>query len=96
MTSVAAIGLDIAKSVFQVHGVDTAGQVVIRQRLARRRVPRVFREAGHIFLCSTERGVMSIVEANNSFEDWLLDKHDLSAAVARPHLYSPGSFQNPL
>ena len=38
MTSVATIGLDIAKSVFQVHGVDTAGQVVIRQRLARRRV----------------------------------------------------------
>ena len=38
MTSVATIGLDIAKSVFQVHGVDTAGQVVVRQRLARRRV----------------------------------------------------------
>jgi transposase len=32
------IGLDIAKSVFQVHGVDADGQVVIRQRLTRRRL----------------------------------------------------------
>jgi len=28
MASVAAIGLDIAKSVFHVHGVDAAGQVI--------------------------------------------------------------------
>ena len=42
MTSVAIIGLDIAKSVFQVHGVDTAGQVVVRQRLMRRRVLAFF------------------------------------------------------
>ena len=32
MTSVATIGLDIAKSVFQLHGVNAAGQVVNRQR----------------------------------------------------------------
>ncbi len=30
MQTVSTIGLDIAKSVFQVHGVDDAGQVVIR------------------------------------------------------------------
>ena len=30
---VATIGLDIAKTVFQVHGVDAKGQVVVRQRL---------------------------------------------------------------
>jgi len=35
---ITTIGLDIAKNVFQVHGVDAAGQVLIRQRLARRRV----------------------------------------------------------
>ena len=40
--TVATIGLDIAKSVFQVHGVDAAGQVVVRQRLARRRVLSFF------------------------------------------------------
>ena len=42
MTSVVTIGLDIAKSVFQVHGVDAAGQVVVRQRLTRRRVLAFF------------------------------------------------------
>src|SRR5271165_6399032 len=42
MALVATIGLDIAKTVCQVHGVDAAGQVVIRQRLARRRVLAFF------------------------------------------------------
>jgi len=35
---VITIGLDIAKSVFQVHGVDDAGTVVIRRQLRRSRV----------------------------------------------------------
>ena len=30
MQTVSTIGLDIAKSVFQVHGVDANGQVIIR------------------------------------------------------------------
>src|SRR5262245_10947316 len=38
MQSITTIGLDIAKSVFQVHGVDAAGQVVVRRRLRRRHV----------------------------------------------------------
>jgi len=38
MQTVATIGLDIAKSVFQVHGVDAAGQMVIRRQLKRRQV----------------------------------------------------------
>jgi transposase len=33
MHTVTTIGLDIAKSVFQVHGVDAGGQVVIRRQL---------------------------------------------------------------
>jgi transposase len=36
MQAVTTIGLDIAKSVFQVHGQDGAGQVVIRRQLKRR------------------------------------------------------------
>ena len=32
------IGLDIAKSSFQVHGVDTHGKVVVRKQLSRRKV----------------------------------------------------------
>ena len=38
MQAVTTIGLDIAKSVFQVHGVDAAGQVLIRRQLKRRAV----------------------------------------------------------
>ena len=36
MQVVTTVGLDIAKSVFQVHGVDAAGQGVIRRQLKRR------------------------------------------------------------
>src|SRR4029450_11325313 len=38
MGEVSTIGLDIAKSVFQVHGVDDAGAVVIRRRISRSKV----------------------------------------------------------
>ena len=38
MQTVTTIGLDMAKSVFQVHGVDAAGAVVIRRQLKRRHV----------------------------------------------------------
>jgi transposase len=39
---VTTIGLDIAKHVFQVHGVDERGRVVLRKRLARARVLEFF------------------------------------------------------
>ena len=42
MQAITTIGLDIAKSVFQVHGVDAAGQVVIRRQLKRRYVLAFF------------------------------------------------------
>ncbi len=35
MSQVVAIGLDIAKPVFQLHGVDAAGAVLLRKRLPR-------------------------------------------------------------
>ena len=38
MQAITTIGFDIANSVFQVHGVDAAGQVVIRHKLKRRYV----------------------------------------------------------
>src|SRR5271156_6816521 len=42
MKQVMTIGLDIAKSVFLVHGVDAAGHVVLRQKLSRSRVLEFF------------------------------------------------------
>jgi transposase len=35
MQTITTIGLDIAKSVFQVHGVSADGQVMIRRQLKR-------------------------------------------------------------
>ena len=42
MGEVSTIGLDIAKSVFQVHGVDGAGAVVMRKRISRAKMLEFF------------------------------------------------------
>jgi transposase len=39
---ITTIGLDLAKSVFQVHGVDAAGQIVVRKKLRRAEVLTFF------------------------------------------------------
>ena len=44
MQVITTIGLDIAKSVFQVHGVDAGGQVVMRRQLKRRYVLTFFQK----------------------------------------------------
>src|SRR6516164_9974222 len=44
MQAVTTIGFDIAKSVFQVHGVDMQGSVIIRRQLKRRQVLTFFRK----------------------------------------------------
>ena len=44
MGEVSTIGLDIAKSLFQVHGVDSAGTVVIRKRVSRAKMLEYFGE----------------------------------------------------
>lgn len=42
MAQVVTIGLDIAKSVFQVHGVAADGEVVIRRQLRRAQMIEFF------------------------------------------------------
>jgi transposase len=42
MTTVTTIGLDLAKKVFQVHGVDTEGKVVVARKLRRKEVLAFF------------------------------------------------------
>jgi len=44
MGEVSTIGFDIAKSVFQVHGVDDSGAVLIRKRVSRAKVLEFFAE----------------------------------------------------
>jgi transposase len=44
MTEVSTIGLDLAKRVFHVHGVEPSGQVVVRRKLTRGQVLPFFRK----------------------------------------------------
>jgi transposase len=44
MQAVTTIGLDIAKSLFQAHGVDVHGNVVVRRQLRRRQVLPFFKK----------------------------------------------------
>src|ERR1700688_3106788 len=44
MQAITTIGLDIAKSVFQVHGIDGEGNVILRRQLKRRYVPAFFQK----------------------------------------------------
>src|ERR1700745_20106 len=44
MQSISTIGLDIAKSVFKVHGVDAAAQILLRRQLKRRYVLAFFQK----------------------------------------------------
>ena len=55
MGEVSTIGLDIAKSVFQVHGVDDTGAVVIRKRVSRAKVLEFFR--GLAAMCGWNRSL---------------------------------------
>jgi len=42
MGEISMIGLDLAKNVFQIHGVDASGQVVLRRQLRRNAVEKFF------------------------------------------------------
>ena len=44
MQAITTIGLDIAKSVFQVHGIDAEGNVIVRRQLKRRYVLAFFQK----------------------------------------------------
>ena len=52
MGEVSTIGLDIAKAVFQVYGVDGAGAVVIRKRNSRVKMLEFFADCRHAWLGS--------------------------------------------
>ena len=42
MNEISTVGLDLAKNVFQVHGVDASGEVVLRRQLRRGAVEKFF------------------------------------------------------
>ena len=61
MQSVTTIGLDIAKSVFQVHGIDAEGKVIIRRQLKRRYVLAFFEKLPPCLVGIGLRHVASLV-----------------------------------
>jgi hypothetical protein len=50
MSEVSTIGLDIAKQVFQMHGADASGHVLLRKRLTRARLIEFFRSQPRCFV----------------------------------------------
>ena len=42
MNEITTIGLDLAKNIFQVHGIDACGKVVVRKALRRGEVLKYF------------------------------------------------------
>jgi transposase len=52
MGNVTTIGVDIAKNVFQVHGVDADGAAVVRQPLTRGRMLKFFAKLPRCLLVS--------------------------------------------
>jgi hypothetical protein len=71
------IGLDLAKQVFQVHGVDAAGAIVLRRRLRRSEVVRFF---------STLPGCLIGIEACATAHHW---DRELSALGHEMRLIPP-------
>ena len=61
MSDITTVGLDTAKSVFQIHGVNAKGEVVLRCRLRRRQVLPYYRK---LPLC------MIGIEACSSSHHW--------------------------
>jgi transposase len=47
MAKISMIGLDLAKNVFQIHGIDAAGDVVLRRQLRRGQVEK-FRNGTYV------------------------------------------------
>jgi len=68
MQTITTIGFDIAKSVFQVHGVDATGQVVIRRQL--KREPSTHGTSGQLTQCSDMSGVRGISEITGRCSKW--------------------------
>ena len=78
------IGLDIAKHIFQLHGVDTAGQVVIRKKLRRSELLKFFKELPPCLV-----GMEACGTANHSGRQLIALGHDvrlMPAGYVKPYV----------
>jgi len=80
MQTITTIGLDIAKSVFQVHGIDAGGQVIVRRQLKRRHVLTFFQKLSPCLVG---------IEACGSAHHWSRELQGrIQTVVATPKLFS--------
>ena len=57
---ITTIGLDLAKSIFQVHGVDATGQVVVRKSLRRAQMLPFFSQVALLAWSASRRAARRI------------------------------------
>ena len=79
MQTITTIGLDIAKSVFQVHGVDAGGQVIVRRQLKRRYVLTYFQKLSPCLVG---------IEACASAHHWSRELQALGHTTRRGHAHA--------
>src|SRR6516162_5701650 len=83
MAAITTICLDIAKSVFQVHGVDANGHLVIRRQLKRRHVLAFFQKLPPCLIgieaCATNAGASDLARAAFGFTRNKREGDDLEA-----------------
>jgi len=93
MKTITVIGLDIAKAVFQVHGVDAEGKVAIRRQLKRARVLPFFAKLPlcvvGIEACASShywaRELTALGSASMKSNIRPIDLRRMAAAIARSH-----------
>ena len=95
MQTITTIVLDIAKSVFQVHGVDAGGQVIFRRQLKRRYVLTFFQKLSPCLVgieaCASSHHWSSPIQTTSEFRRWLVrvSRHwGLNCAGSRSRYWS--------
>ena len=72
MQTIAVVGLDLAKTVFQVHGVATDGTVVVRRQLRRGQVLAFFQSIGPCLI-----GIEACASAHHWARELMAIGHDV-------------------
>ena len=72
MEDVAVVGVDLAKSVFQVHGIDAKGQVELRRKLSRSKLLTFFEKLPRCLV-----GMETCASANDWARELIALGHDV-------------------
>src|SRR5215813_814060 len=74
MSEITTIGLDLAKHVFQVHGIDAQGTTVLRKRLRRGQVLAFFRTRLQMTRCSED--TIDIASGHLAIDRYLAESYE--------------------